>query len=160
MRASELGRLRWKHVDFSQRVIYIYKQKNKKEGTIPLHRKAEAVLNEIGEEAPGEYVFSSPRDSSHGPDGPHRSIRAFREQVSKAFLQARRDAGIDRPISFHSLRHGFCTMLAKAGKPAYVIKAAARHASIQTSMIYVNLSNDHVRTEVEDAFEEEHPHNG
>jgi site-specific recombinase XerD len=43
-------------------------------------------------------------------------------------------------------------MLAQAGKPAYVIKAAARHSDIQTSMIYVNLSNEHLRSEMDDAF--------
>jgi integrase len=147
MRASELGRLRWDHIDFDRGLIYIYKQKNKKEQTIPLIDKAREVLKGLEPGDPEEFVFTSPRQTST-----ERSIRAFRDKASRTFLRARRQAEIDRPITFHSLRHGFCTMLAQAGKPAYVIKAAARHADIQTSMIYVNLSNEHLKSELDDAF--------
>jgi len=147
MRASELGRLRWDHIDFDRGLIYIYKQKNKKEQTIPLIDKAREVLNGLERGAPEEFVFTSPRQTST-----ERSIRAFRDKASRTFLRARRQAEIDRPITFHSLRHDFCAMLAQAGKPAYVIKAAARHADIQTSMIYVNLSNEHLKSELDDVF--------
>jgi integrase len=147
MRASELGRLRWDHIDFERGLIYIYQQKNKKEQTIPLIEKAREVLSGLERGEPEEFVFTSPRQT-----GTERSIESFRDRVSRAFTRARRLAEIDRPITFHSLRHGFCTMLAQAGKPAYVIKAAARHSDIQTSMIYVNLSNKHLKSEMDDAF--------
>jgi len=148
MRASELGRLRWGHIDFSERLIYIYEQKNKKEQTIPLNAKAKEVLEGLERGAPEDFVFTSPAQTAR-----ERKIRSFRDNASRTFTRAKRLAEIDRPITFHSLRHGFCTMLAKAGKPAYVIKAAARHADIATSMIYVDLTNGHLRSEVDDAFD-------
>lgn len=148
LRVSELGRLRWGHIDFERGLIYVYQQKNKQEQTVPLIEKARNVLNRIGRGEPDEFVFTSPRQT-----GTERSIKSFRDQASRAFTRAKRLAEIDRPITFHSLRHGFCTMLAQAGKPAYVIKAAARHSDIQTSMIYVNLSNEHLKSELDDAFD-------
>lgn len=147
MRASELGRLRWGHIDVDERLIYIYEQKNKKEQTIPLNAKAEAVLDSLERGAPEDFVFTSPAQTTQ-----EREVRSFRDNASRTFTRSKRLAEIDRPITFHSLRHGFCTMLAKAGKPACVIKATARHSDIATSMIYVDLTNDHIRSEVDDAF--------
>jgi integrase len=40
MRASEIGRLKWKHIDRERDLIRIEKQKNGKEQTIPLIKKA------------------------------------------------------------------------------------------------------------------------
>ena len=71
------------------------------------------------------------------------------EATAKAFRRARIRAGIERPLTVHSLRHGFCTRLAEAGLPAYVIKDAARHADVQTSMIYVSLTNRSLRSHLE-----------
>ena len=148
MRGSELGRLRWRHIDYDRQLIYIYKQKNGKEQTIPLNQKARAVLEEVEEGAPADYVFRAPNF-----EGKEREARYFRERASRAFRKARKRAGIERKLSFHSLRHGFCTRLAEAGKPLQVIKKAARHADVETSMIYVHMANEHLKSELDDVFD-------
>lgn len=74
------------------------------------------------------------------------------ERVSAAFREAQRLAGIKRRITFHGLRHGFCSKLAEAGKPLYVIKEAARHADVSTSLIYVHTANEHLKNELDDVF--------
>lgn len=147
MRGSEIARLRWEHIDFDNGLIYIREQKNRKEQTIPLNSKAHEVLEDVERGEPDDYVFQSP-----GFDEKERNPKWFRENVSDAFRRARKDAGLREEISFHSLRHGFCTMLAEAGKSAVVIKEAARHADISTSMRYVHMANEKLKDEVEDAF--------
>lgn len=147
LRAGEIARLTWKHVDRERSLIYILKQKNRKQQTIPLHRKAAEVLEDVPSGPPDSYVFGAP-----GTRDEDRSIRAFRNGLSRSFLSYRREAGIDRPLSLHSLRHGFCTALAEAGKSAATIKELARHASVETSMIYVKMSNEHLKSEMEDVF--------
>jgi integrase len=165
MRGAELARLRWKHIDADRRLIYIREQKNRKEQTIPLNAKARAVLREVGREDVPEageeanrdaYVFTSP-----GFDRDTRSARNFRERAAETFRKGRTLTAeaddletVPQHLSFHSLRHGFCTALAEAGKSAAVIKEAARHADIQTSMRYVHMANETLKTEVEDAFGE------
>lgn len=129
MRGSELARLRWGHIDFEKELIYIREQKNQKEQTIPLNQKARAVLGDVKQGGEEEYIFQSP-DS----DGEERNPKWFRENASNAFRKAREETGLRDDLSFHSLRHGFCTMLAEAGKSAVVIKEAARHVDISTSM--------------------------
>ena len=65
----------------------------------------------------------------------------------------RRKTGLPEKLSFHSLRHGFCTALAEAGKSAAVIKEAARHADVQTSMQYVRMANEKLKGEIQEAFD-------
>ena len=148
LRGEEMARLRWKHIDADNGLIYIREQKNQKEQTIPLNRKAAGVLEELDGGNPDDYVFQSP--SFEGQD---RNAKWFRENVSEAFRTARKLADLPEHLTFHSLRHGFCTALAEAGKSAVVIKEAARHADIQTSMRYVHMANETLKTEIEDVFE-------
>jgi len=93
------------------------------------------------------YVFGGP-----GTRTGSRNFTAWRNNLSRAFRRYRKAAGINRPISLHSLRHGFCTAFAEASKSAATIKECARHASIDTSMIYVKMSNEHLKNEMEDVF--------
>lgn len=148
MRVSELARLRWGHVDFEKGLVYIYEQKNGKEQTVPLNKRARGVLAPLLPGGKDDYVFRPPTSKSG-----QRSPRCFAERASRAFREARNEAGLDRKLSFHSLRHGFCTRLAEAGKPLYVIKEAARHADVSTSMIYVHMTNVHLKAELDDVFD-------
>ena len=56
-------------------------------------------------------------------------------------------------MSFHPLRYGFCTRLAEAGKPLHVIKEAARHSDVSTSMVCVHMANEHPKAELDDVSE-------
>jgi len=147
LRGGELSRLKWKHIDRKRELIYILRQKNGRQQTIPLHSKAAAVLNDVPEGRPESYVFGGP-----GTREGTRNEEAFRNNLSRAFRRYREEADIRPEISLHSLRHGFCTALAEAGKSAATIKELARHASIETSMIYVKMSNEHLKREVEGVF--------
>jgi len=144
MRSSELARLRFEDVDTGQRLVHINRQKNGKAQTIPLNTKAAEALAAVEDRSrSGDgFVFRS--------DG--QTVRRFVESTSQAFRRAKDRAGIERPVSFHGLRHGFCTALAEAGKSAVVIKEAARHANIQTSMIYVSFANEALKSELDDVF--------
>lgn len=81
-----------------------------------------------------------------------RRVDTWRDLISRKSRAYRDAAGIDCPITLHGLRHGFCTMLAKAGKSAVVIKELARHRSIETSMRYVHMAQRHLRSEIDSVF--------
>lgn len=138
LRASELARLKWKHLDLDQKRLYIFKQKNKKESVLPLVEKA---IDALGEKrgAPDEYVFGA-RPTTR------RSTQSFRSDISRAFTHYRRKAGITRKITLHGLRHGFATRLAEAGVAAHVIQYACRHSDIRVSEKYIHLTTESSRT--------------
>ena len=146
MRMSELSRLRWWHIDLDSKSVMIVLQKNRKVQAVPLVDPAMEVLCEIREGELESFVFASPKQPVD------RSTRQFVNGAGRAFKEARLRAGIHRRITPHSLRHGFCTALANAGKSAIVIREAARHADITTSMRYVALANQTLRAELSDVF--------
>ena len=95
------------------------------------------------------YVFEAPKKCVL-----ERNARYFAERLSKTFREARRGAGIERAVNFHSLRHGFCTLLAERGKQAAVIQAAARHADVNTTMRYIHLTQEYLKSELDDVFDQ------
>lgn len=147
MGMSEFARLRWRHVDLEKRLVYIYERKNKKELTIPLAWKAADVLRSVRRGELDAFVFRSP-----GVKGRRRSVRRFVEHAYGTFGSAREAAGIDRQLTPHCLRHSFCTGIAEAGKSAVLIKEVARHADVQTSMMYVHLAGSYLCDEIDEVF--------
>ena len=56
--------------------------------------------------------------------------------VSKFFIQLRKDAKIDKKLTPHLLRHTFCTYLRNNGADISLIKDLAGHADIETTARY------------------------
>jgi integrase/recombinase XerD len=145
LRASELSRLRRDDVDPERRLLKLEQQKNGTAGTQPMPPAALAILDSLPRR--NEYVFTSPLQQKEA-----RNIASFRTLLTMAFKAARDAAGIDRPITLHGLRHGFCTRLAESGASAFTIQAAARHGSVTTSQRYVSISNQKLRAELDAVF--------
>ena len=61
--------------------------------------------------------------------------------------------GINTPISAHSLRHAFATLLAEQGANPAAIQILLGHESLQTTTRYVNVSDRYA----EDAHKKFHP---
>ena len=146
LRAAEIGRLRWSHVDLSRRELVMEKQKNRTADLLPLSRKAVGVLEDLDHRR--GLVFVGPRTDPEGD----RSVTNFRNNASRTFRRFKDKAGIERPITFHGLRHGFATRLAEEGCSAHTIQRLCRHKSIQTSVQYVHLSTGNLRDQLDDAF--------
>jgi integrase len=61
-----------------------------------------------------------------------------RQEVLRRFKQYQRRQGAQRQWSFHSLRHRFCTMLARHGVHVEAVMQLAGHRSIATTMRYIH----------------------
>jgi integrase len=146
MRFSECGRLRHKHIDTTRGLILIYRQKNRQEGTIPLSKAARDIY-ENKEGQPGHYLFKAPK-----ADPNERNVGHWIRNTGRKFKRYREKAGLPDHITFHSLRHTFCTRLAEAGKNAATIQRLARHADIKTSQRYIELSSQHLQQELDSVF--------
>ena len=95
------------------------------------------------EQEHGEWVFPSPkRFQIQGQPESHIS------DVKNAFRRAVSLAGI-RPITFHQLRHTFCSRLADAGVPMPVIQDLAGHASITMTRRYTHPTDERKQQAVE-----------
>jgi len=88
-----------------------------------------AVLRTL--ERPSALVFSAL--PSHLSD-------LFKRAAVKADLQ---------DVSFHTLRHTFCSRLVQAGVPLRMVQVLARHSNIEVTERYAHVGDSHTREAVE-----------
>lgn len=73
--------------------------------------------------------------------GTYQVTHITSRSIQQAFDEARRRAGITKPVSVHSLRHAFATHLLEDGATLLQVKELLGHASIQTTTIYLHLAH-------------------
>ena len=71
------------------------------------------------------------------PEDKNKRLFPFKS-VDNAFNTARNNAGLDKDITLHSLRHNFCSKACERGVPLHHVKDLAGHASITTTEIYLH----------------------
>lgn len=135
LRVSEVVRLQLKHIDSSRMQIFVERSKGKKDRYVMLSPVLLDLLREYIKSCkvrPLKYLFESEQ-----PGVPYAARTA-----QKVFQRARERAGIQKTVSFHSLRHSFATHLLESGVDIRFIKELLGHFDIKTTERYL-----HVRKE-------------
>jgi integrase len=153
LRQGELLALRWRHVDFGNRILHV--QRNLPAGTaeedtpkshrvrsVPLSDQAMVALDGLSR----REHFTGPDDLVFGSQvGGHLNDDTVRD----AFYDALNAAGLGTlrtksdPIVFHDLRHTFGTMCAAKSIDLRRIQAWMGHANIETTMRYLHYVPQH-----------------
>jgi site-specific recombinase XerC len=69
--------------------------------------------------------------------------RLSTRQVREMFANWQQRAGFERRFSFHALRHTYCSnVYRQSGRDLVQVQQLARHAKIQTSLIYTHASDE------------------
>ena len=153
LRLGELRALRWRDVDFANRLVHVRRShygkaaaddgppKSGRARSVPLIDTAARALDALSRRPnytrPGDRVFCDPTGATLG-DGMIRS--ALYDALKAAGID--RDRGTGKLFVFHDLRHTFGTLAVQAF-PLSDVQAYMGHADIQTTMVYVHFTPQH-----------------
>ena len=135
LRVSEVVSARVCDVDLNQKTILVRQGKGKKDRVSVLSDKITRDLEQCMKAKDGSaYLFESERGG-----------KLTTATAQKVFYQCLRKAGIQKPASFHSLRHSFATHLLENGVDVRFVQELLGHQNIRTTQIYTHVTNPAIK---------------
>jgi integrase/recombinase XerD len=116
--------------------------KGAKERLVPFGEEAHAWLRRYLDEARGAIL------KEHGCDALFVTVQGAgmtRQMFWQLVKKHARTAGIDAPLSPHTLRHAFATHLLNHGADLRAVQMLLGHADISTTQIYTHVARERLR---------------
>jgi integrase/recombinase XerD len=140
LRRSELCRLKVRDIDSARMVLRVEQGKGGRDRDVPLSPTLLAALREY-------YRWMRPETSLF--PGTRNGWRADSPITARVIWEAvrlaTRKAGIDKPVTPHTLRHSYATHLLEAGADLRTIQLLLGHADLSHTTVYLHLSRRHLQ---------------
>jgi integrase/recombinase XerD len=138
LRCMEVRGLRLCDVDLDRKQIHVVQSKGKKDRYLPLaDNLVRGLRTYIEVEKPKDYLFNGKEISNtEGVANYKYSQRGVQWVVSTIA----KEAGIQKEVSTHTLRHTYACHLLEAGMNIVTLQHLMGHASIETTMEYLHIA--------------------
>lgn len=143
LRVSELITLDYHNINLNEEYIRIHGKGNK-ERLLPMGEMAMDYLNTYEQKARPFLLKSGQTDHyflSNRGSGMSRQNFFY---IIKAYATK---AGIDKPLSPHTLRHAFATHLVQSGADLRSVQLMLGHSDISTTQIYTHIQNTQLKSQ-------------
>jgi integrase/recombinase XerD len=136
LRVGEVCSLEVRDIDSLRMLIHVRDGKRGRDRFVMLPERLLTSLREYWryKRPPGPWLFPGQDPLNH----------ISHEAVRTALRKAAKDAGIDKPVTPHILRHSFATHMLESGSDIRVIQVLLGHSSIRTTERYTHVSKAHV----------------
>ncbi len=131
LRVSEAVKLKVRDINLDELVIHVKFSKGKRDRiTVFPEQLKTNIQNLIAGKDNKDFAFESERGGM-----------LTTHTAQKIFSNALKKAQINKPASFHSLRHSFATHLLEDGVDIRYVQELLGHRNIQTTQIYTKVTN-------------------
>ena len=150
LRRCEVLGLRLEDVKVAERSLFVVDGKGGHQRVVPI---SNVFFSEVGDYLRTERPAGAPTDRVFVTlKGPNRGQGLSAQGVETILLSAKARAGLRR-ATCHQLRHTCLTRLREAGMALEAVQAQAGHRSIESTRIYLHLTNDWLAAEYRRAAE-------
>ena len=139
LRASEVVRLKVKHIDSAQKIIRVEQSKGRKDRNVMLSPETLDLLRQWWK-ARRDHDATTPLQERWLFPGRRPGKPMTTRQLSRLFHEAADAAGIKKGVTLHALRHSFATHLLERGTDIRIIQALLGHDKLDTTARYTRVA--------------------
>jgi len=147
LRRSEILNIKIKDIDSKRHSLLIRQSKGKKDRMVPISDVIIEMLRDY-------YKLYSPKVWLF--EGKNVGDKYSESGMEKTMKKAVLDAGIEKPVTLHWLRHSYATHLLESGTDLRYIQELLGHNSSRTTEIYTHVTEkslQRIRSPFDDLFE-------